>query len=185
MKIFLKVLSLFLLPSLVAGQQENPYLSSLYRSLSNATSDTARMKVCRNLGSYYSLEDRDSSNFYLEKALSIAVRLDLKFDEASILNAMGVIQMQQEKFSKSLKFYLKALNIAKDPTIEKTIWHLSPGQNPMSERLLLLSDCYDLIGLLNAYTGNWTVNTRNQLKNYREAEKYAKAAGDRGRIAYI
>jgi tetratricopeptide (TPR) repeat protein len=185
MKAFLKVISLLLLPLLTAAQQENPNLSSLYSSLSEATSDTARMKACSNLGSYYSLEDRDSSNFYLEKALSFAVRLNLKFNEASILKSMGVLQMQQEKFSKSLEFYLKALNIAKDPTIEKTIWHLSPGQNPMSERMLLISDCYDLIGLLNAYTGNWIVNTKNQLKNYREAEKYAKAAGDTGKIAYI
>ena len=175
------------MPSLIVGQQQNSHLSNLYRSLSDATSDTARMKVCSKLGSYYyySLEDRDSSNFYLEKALSIAVRLNLKFDEASILNEMGVILMQQEKFSKSLEFYLKALNIAKDPTIEKTIWHLSPGQNPRSARMRLLSNSYDLIGLLNAYTGNWIVNTKNQLKNYREAEKYAKAAGDTGQIAYI
>ncbi len=143
------------------------------------------MEVYSNLGSYYSHIDRDSSNIYLEKALSIAVRLNLKYDEASILNRMGVIQMQEEKFSKSLEFYLKALNIAKDPTIENTIWHLSPGQNPTNARMLLLSDSYDLIGLLNAYTGNWIVNTKNQLKNYREAEKYAKAAGDKGQIAYI
>ncbi len=186
MKVFLKVILLLLLPLLTAAQQENPYLSSLYRSLSEATSDTARMEVCSNLGSYYYYhEDRDSSNFYLEKALSIAVRLNLKFDEASILIKKGVILMQQEKFSKSLEFYLKALNIAKDPTIEKTIWRLSPGQNPTRVRMLLLSNCYDLIGLLNAYTGNWIVNTKNQLKNYREAEKYAKAAGDRGQMAYI
>jgi signal transduction histidine kinase len=185
MKIFLTVISLLLLPSLVAGQQDNSYLSSLYRSLANATSDTTRMEALGNLSSYYIHEDRDSSNFYLEKALSIAVRLNLKFDEASILNKMGVIQMQQEKFSKSLEFYLKALNIAKDPTIENTIWHLSPGQNPTNARMLLLSDSYDLIGLLNAYTGNWIVNTKNQLKNYREAEKYARAAGDTGQIAYI
>jgi signal transduction histidine kinase/Tfp pilus assembly protein PilF len=185
MKILLLVASLFFLPLLTDGQHENRYLSGLYRSLSNTTSDTARMKAYRNLGSYYIDDNRDSSSFYLEKALSIAVSLNLKFDEASILNSMGVILMQQEKFSKSLEFYLKALNIAKDPTIEKTIWHLSPGQNPMSARMLLLSDCYDLIGLLNAYTGNWTVNTRNQLKNYREAEKYAKAAGDTRQMAYI
>jgi tetratricopeptide (TPR) repeat protein len=169
----------------MAGQHQNTYLSSLHRSLSGATSDTARMEVYSKLGSYYSLEDRDSSNFYLEKALSIAVKLDLKFDEASILNAMGVILMQQEKFSKSLEFYLKALNIAKEPAIEKTIRHLPPGQNPMNARMLLLSSSYDLIGLLNAYTGNWSINTKNQLKNYREAEKYAKAAGDSRQIAYI
>jgi signal transduction histidine kinase/Tfp pilus assembly protein PilF len=185
MKIFVKLISLCLLPLLITGQQENPYLSSLYRSLSDATSDTARMEVYSNLGSYYRHSDRDSSIFYLEKALPIAVRLNLKFDEASILNGIGVILMQQEKFSKSLEFYLKALNIAKDPAIEKTIRHLSPGQNPTTERMLLLSDGYDLIGILNAYTGNWIDNTKNQLKNYREAEKYAIAAGDRGRIAYI
>jgi len=185
MKLFFKILLLLLLPSLMAGQYQNTYLSSLHISLSGATSDTARMEGYSNLGSYYSLEDRDSSNFYLEKALSIAVKLDLKFDEASILNAMGVILMQQEKFSKSLEFYLKALNIAKEPAIEKTIRHLPPGQNPMNARMLLLSSSYDLIGLLNAYTGNWSINTKNQLKNYREAEKYAKAAGDSRQIAYI
>ncbi|MGZ8538123.1 MAG: tetratricopeptide repeat protein, partial [Flavisolibacter sp.] len=185
MKIFLKIISLCLLPSLIAGQQESPYLNNLYRSLSVATNDTARMEVCSNLGSYYLLEDRDSASFYLEKALPIAVRLNLKLDEASILNKMGIILMQQEKFSKSLEFYLKAINIAKNPSIEKTIWHLSPGQSPRNARMLVLSRSYDLIGLLNAYTGNWIDNIKNQLKNYREAEKYANAAGDKGQIASI
>ena len=185
MKIFLKLISLLLLPSLIAGQQKPPYLNSLYASLSNVTSDTARMEAYSNLGSYYILEDRDSSNFYLSKALPIAARLNLKLKEASILNLMGIILMQQEKFSKSLEFYLKAINIAKDPSIEKTIWHLSPGQNPRQARMLEISISYDFIGLLNAYTGNWSVNIQNQLKNYREAERYATAAGDRGQLASI
>ena len=185
MKIFLKVISLLLLPSLIAGQQENPYLSSLYRSLSDAPSDTARMNICRSLGFYYMLEDRDSSNFYLEKALPIAVRLNLKFDQVSILAGMGIVQMQQEKFSKSLEFYLKALHIAKDPSVEKTIWGLSPGKNPRHERMKAIARTYDLIGLLNAYTGNWEDNINNQLKNYQQAEKYAKAVGDKGIIATL
>ena len=174
-----------MLPSLIAGQQKSPYLHNLYRSLSVATNDTARMEVCSNLGSYYLLEDRDSASFYLEKALPIAVSLNLKLYEASILNRMGIILMQQEKFSKSLEFYLKAINIAKDPSIEKTIWHLSPGQSPRNARMLELSRSYDFIGLLNAYTGNWIDNIKNQLRNYREAEKYANAAGDRGQTASI
>jgi two-component system NtrC family sensor kinase len=186
MKIFFKVISLFLLPLVTAGQQEDPYLSGLYGSLSDATSDTSRMKTYSNLATYYYYHEyRDSSNIYIEKALSIAVRLNLKFDEATILIKKGVVLMQQEQFSKSLEFYLQALNIAKDPAIEKTIWDLSPGQSPMNARMLLLASTYDLIGLLNAYTGNWVVNTKNQLKNYREAEKYAKAAGHTGQIAYI
>jgi len=143
------------------------------------------MKVYSNLGAYYLLEDRDSSSLYLEKALPIATRLNLKLDEAFILNLMGVIMMQQEKFSKSLEFYLKAINIAKDPSIEKTIWRLSPGQSPGNARMLELSRSYDLIGLLNAYTGNWSDNIKNQLKNYREAEKYANASADSGQIASI
>ena len=51
--------------------------------------------------------------------------------------------------------------------------------------MLELSRSYDFIGLLNAYTGNWIDNIKNQLKNYQEAEKYANAAGDRGQIASI
>ncbi|HEX5668854.1 MAG TPA: ATP-binding protein, partial [Chitinophagaceae bacterium] len=181
----LKIISLLLLPSVIAAQQENQHLDSLYRSLSDAKSDTARMKAYCELGSYYRLEDRDSTVAYFEKALPIAVRLNLKFDEASILNNMGIIQMQLEKFPKSLEYYLKAINIARDPAIEKTIWNLPSGQTPRNARLLLLSESYDLIGLLNAYTGNWTDNTKNQMKNYREAEKYATAAGDEKQLAYI
>ncbi|MEJ0104589.1 MAG: hypothetical protein WDO19_19400, partial [Bacteroidota bacterium] len=91
----------------------------MYRSLSDATSDTARMEAYSNLGSYYLLEDRDSTDFYLEKALPIAVKLNLKLDEASILNKMGVTLMQQEKFSKSLEFYLKAVNMQRTPLLKK------------------------------------------------------------------
>jgi signal transduction histidine kinase len=185
MKFFFKVILLCLLPTLIAGQQKNLYLNSLYKSLSAAPNDTARMEVYSNLGSHYLLEDRDSSSFYLEKALPIAARLNLKLNEASILNAMGIIMMQQEKFSKSLEFYLKAINIAKDPSFEKTIWRLSPGQSPANARMLELSRSYDFIGLLNAYTGNWSDNIKNQFKNYREAEKYANASGDRGQVASI
>jgi signal transduction histidine kinase len=185
MKTFLKVISLLLLPSLIAGQQEDPYLSSLYRSLSDARSDTTRMNICRSLGFYYMLEDRDSSNFYLEKALPIAVKLNLKFDQVSILAGMGIVLMQQEKFSKSLEFYLKALHIAKDPSVEKTMWGLSRDKSPRHERMKAIARTYDLIGLLNAYTGNWEDNINNQLKNYREAEKYAKAVGDKGIIAAL
>ncbi len=173
------------MPSLLIAQQNNQDLDRLYRSLSNATNDTARMKAYIDLGSYYRLADRDSTMWYYEKALPIAVRLNLKYDEASILNNMGIIQMQMEKFSKSLEYYLKAINIAKDPAIEKTIWNLAPGEDPTKQRLLLLSGGYDLVGLLNAYTGNWTDNTKNQMKNYREAEKYAQAAGNELQLAYI
>jgi two-component system NtrC family sensor kinase len=185
MKIFKTITLFILLPFIMYGQNKNPLLTDLYKSLSEAASDTARMEYYGKLGSYYSVENRDSSNFYLEKALAIASSLALRFDEATILNDMGIIQMQQEKFSKALELYLKALNIARDPRIEKTIRSLAPGQTPTRARMLLLSDCYDLIGLLNAYTGNWMVNTKNQLKNYREAEKYAKAAEDQRQIAYV
>jgi two-component system NtrC family sensor kinase len=185
MKIFLKVISLCLLPTLVGGQQKNPYLNSLYSSLSAAPNDTARMEVYSNLGYYHMPENRDSSGFYLEKALPIAATLNLKLNEASILIGMGIIMMQQEKFSKSLEFYLKALNIAKDPSSEKTIGRLLPGQSPRNARMHLLSVSYDLIGLLNAYTGNWSGNIKNQMKNYQEAEKYANEAGDSGQVATV
>jgi signal transduction histidine kinase len=143
------------------------------------------MEAYTNLGSYYDQSDHDSTKFYLEKALPIAVKLNLKFNEANILNRMGIILMQQERFSESLEFYFNALNIAQDPAIERTIRHLLPGQSPAGARMLLISTSYDLIGLLNAYTGNWIDNTKNQLKYYREAEKYAKASGDKGQLAYV
>src|SRR5262249_3933519 len=176
---------LVLLPSLIAAQQKNPYLDSLHQSLSSANNDTVRMNTYKHLGWYYILEDRDSSTLYLEKALPLAVSLNLKMEEAAIMNARGVLMMQQQRFSKSLECYIKAINIARDPAVEKTFWRLSPDQDATRARMSLLSDSYDLIGLLNAYAGNWIDNINNQLENYQEAEKYAIAAGDSGAIASI
>jgi tetratricopeptide (TPR) repeat protein len=99
---------------------------------------------------------------------------------------MGVLLMQQEKFSKSLEFYLKALHIAKDPSVEKNYLGVVAGTKAQRhERMKAIARTYDLIGLLNAYTGNWEDNINNQLKNYREAEKYAKEVGDKGIIAAL
>jgi len=179
------IVSLFLLASSAFGQGGNKDLALARSSLANAQSDTARMKAYKDLAAYYILEDRDSTTFYLDKALPIAVNLDLKFDEAQILNRTGIILMQQEKFAKSIECYLKAIDILKEPTSENTIWELSPGETPRNRRLLELSNSYDLIGLLNAYSGNWVDNIENQMKNYREAEKYAQATGNSRQLAYI
>jgi signal transduction histidine kinase/Tfp pilus assembly protein PilF len=167
------------------AQKENHQLFSMHRALSGATSDTARMQSLGSLGSYYLLENRDSARMYIEKALSVAARLQLKLNEASLTNMLGIVYMQEEKFAKSLESYLKAIHIAKDPAVEKTIWTLLPGQTPRQARMLVISRSYDLIGLLNAYTGNWTDNVKNQMKNYRVAEKYAFEAGDNRQIATV
>ncbi len=185
MKIYLTIISFLLISQSAAGQQENLYLVKLHRSVADATSDTSRMKAFSKLASYYIPDNRDSTNLYLEKAMPLAVKLNLKLDQANILNMMGIIRMQEENFSKSLECFLKAIQIANDPSVEKTISHLLPGQSPTNARMIMLSTSYDLIGLLNAYTGNWIDNIKHQMQSYRVADKYARASGDRGQIATI
>jgi tetratricopeptide (TPR) repeat protein len=124
MKFWLITISLIFASSLVAAQQEVTQVSTLHRSLSDAASDTSKMEAYSDLGFFHLTEDRDSALFYFGKGLSIAVGLKLKYQEASLLNALGVIYMQQEKFSKSLEHYLQAINIMKDPGVEKTLLHL-------------------------------------------------------------
>ncbi|MEP7322419.1 MAG: ATP-binding protein [Saprospiraceae bacterium] len=185
MNLFAKITFLILLASLTYAQQSDSYPDSLQKALNGTSNDTVRMEICSDLGSYYLLANHDSSLLYLEEALPIAVRLHLKLNEASILNTMGLVLMYNEKFSNSLESFLKAMNIAKDPGSEKITWHLSPDVSPTSARLSELSTSYDFIGLLNAFTGNWIDNIKNQLKNYREAEKYAITAHDTGKISLI
>lgn len=181
----LRMVLLILLPLITLGQPSGQVLDGLRNTLNNAENDTTQMEAFLNLGAYYSLEDRDSSSYYLEKAYGLSTRLGQKLSEASILNLLGVLQMQQEKYAKSLEYYLKAIHIAKDPSIEGSIRGVSTGQSPFSVRMLQLSRSYDLIGLLNAYTGNWTDNINNQMKNYQEAGKYADASGDKHQIATV
>ena len=178
MRNFAELAILIFLPSLGFAQESDPYLDGLHASLVRATSDSARMEVYTNLGTYYLLANHDSSHYYFDKALPIATRLNLKLDQASILNNKGLLLMYHNKFSQSLQTFLNAINIAKDPKSEETTWHLSPGQSPTMARLSVLSNSYDYIGLLNAFAGNWSENISNQLKNYREAQRLAIAAGD-------
>ncbi len=183
MKIKSKFEIIILLLVFAFTQPLSAQLDSIYNVLHSTTNDTVRMTGYEHLGTYYLNSNLDSSNFYLQKALAISQKLDLKLNEVSILNNVGIYYTYSRNYPKSLEILVTVIDIAKDPAIEKNVWNLPKGQTPNMARLRQLESGYRNIGSLYAFSGNWVYNTDKQIKNYREAKRIAETIKDSQGIA--
>ena len=181
MKKFIKLLLILILPVFVLAQTEQKQLNDLHLALKNAANDTIRMDVYLQLGSYYSEINRDSSLFYYEHSLPIALKLKLKLYEAIVLaNHRAYILLVMGNYPKSLESLLQALKIAEDPTSENIVWklpwYLSRGQTPRNARIDVLANTYHILGHLHGRTGN----REKQISSYLLAISLADSIQDTG-----
>jgi two-component system, NtrC family, sensor kinase len=172
MKKFIISLLLFLLVVAEAQPQQNK-LDSLHSALQNAANDTIRMDVLNGLGSYYYNSNIDSLEFYLERSLSVAQKLNLRLYEAGILGAQAG-HYAWSNYPKALELSLQALKIAEDPASEKNTWNLAAGHTPHIERLNTLGWIYFQIAQLY---GN-TDNIEKQTSSLKQAINIAQSLGD-------
>ena len=121
MKKFILFLLLFWSVIFETQSQQNTS-DSLHLSLQNATNDTIRMDIFRQLGWYYYTINYDSARFYWQQSLSIAQKLKLKLYEAGILSSQAY-DLSWSNYPKALELSLQALKIAEDPASEKNTWN--------------------------------------------------------------
>jgi two-component system, NtrC family, sensor kinase len=185
MKFWIKIILLILAPYFVSGQQKQSQLNSLHQALNSAANDTARMDVFSKLGSYYLNSNIDSSKFFLEQSLTISRRLGLKLNEVILLHQVGFAFLYLGNYPKSFESLLDAINISNDPASEENTWNLPRGYTPHTERLDQQGWSYYNLGVFYYFTGNLVDNLDKQIKNFREAEKFAEIAADSNLLAYV
>ena len=163
MKHFLKILLLLFIPSFLMAQNaifDEPtkkQADSLRVVFQNTQNDTIRMEICKQLGTFYEEANPDSAIFFLEYHLKFAKQLNQKLWEALAYCNLGYSMWNIGNYAQSLLYYLQALNLAEDNESEKNIWKISAfskSKNPRFARLYVLSNTYDLLGLLYHATGN-------------------------------
>ncbi len=185
MKFWIKIILLILVPCFAAGQQKQSLLDSLRQALNSAANDTIRMDVFTKLGNYYLNSNIDSAKFYLEQGLTISRRLDLKLNEVVLLHQVGFAFLYLGNYPNSFESLLDAINISNDPASEENTWNLPRGYTPHKERLDQQGWSYYNLGLFYYFTGNLVDNLDKQIRNFREAEKFAEIAVDSNLLAYV
>jgi signal transduction histidine kinase len=180
MKIFIKILLLFLLPAFVHAQLQYKQLDSLHLALKNAANDTLRMDVHSQLGALYLETNRDSALHHIDQSISIAQKLKLKINEAYPLALKGFVLMKFfGNYPKSLQTLLQALKITEDPGSEKNAWIppsvlIFSGPSPRNYRLDILGYTHLNFGNLYGATGN----TDKQIASYFTALSLAESVKD-------
>ncbi|MGC4035208.1 MAG: tetratricopeptide repeat-containing sensor histidine kinase [Chitinophagaceae bacterium] len=156
-------------------------LDSFHLLLSNASSDTVRMNLYDQLGWYYAEINRDSALYYFEQELPVARKLNMQLYEADALNGKGSMLRELRNYPESLKAFLEAQRIVRDPAIEKYAWNLtgnawntSKNPDPKIARLNLLGWILNDVGNLYGTTGN----TVTEISNLSEARNLAAFVGD-------
>ena len=153
MKSLIKIFLLLFLPFFAKAQSLQSAIDSLKHELALAKNDTLRMKTYFRIAGSYDDVNLDSTVYLGEKAIKIANKLQLKFDEESMkVNlswALGKIGNYPLAF--------KRLNNAKDffnnPANEKYIYTVPTGQTTEAIRLNWLFNAYSGLGGLYNYAG--------------------------------
>ena len=96
-------------------------IDSLRRETAMSRNDTSLFKQFVWMSIAYNETDIDSSFYYAEKALQLAKKLKLRFEEAIAQDAMGYAIMNMGNYPGALQVILDAIEITEDPEVEKEI----------------------------------------------------------------
>ncbi len=157
MKSVLKIFFLLLLPGLATAQDGNSYEDSLLMVLKNTTNDTIRLEINRSLGFYQQDNDPDKARVYHEAQLELAQKIKLRLWEADAHQQLGYCYTGNGNFPAAYENYMKALQIAEDPSSAANGWGYSSfsySKSPDEAR-------QSIIGMIHFEFYNFYNRTRN------------------------
>ena len=178
MKLLLKILLLFFLPSF-AKTQTLRQIDSLQFILQHTANDTIRMGVCSALGGWYDDISVDSGLYYCKTGIALAEKLDLQLNKAVTLAYMAWPLMKTGNYPEALKVINQGFKIAEDLSNEKKAGYLQKGQSLQMFRLYVIGLLYAARESLYFYVGDH----EKLIAATREAIVHAEASKDTFNLA--
>jgi signal transduction histidine kinase len=178
MKLLLKILLLFFLPSFTKAQTLRQ-IDSLQIILQHTANDTIRMGVCTALGGWYDDISVDSGLYYCNKGIALAEKLDLQLNKALTLSYMAWPLMKTGNYPDALKVINRGFKIAEDPSNEKKAGYLQNGQSLQMFRLYVIGLLYAARESLYFYVGD----NEKLITATREAIVHSEASKDTFNLA--
>jgi tetratricopeptide (TPR) repeat protein len=177
MKWILKLLLLLSMP--IISDAQLILSDSLVHAYRNASSDSLRFYLNRQLLSYYSNTNLDSALKYAEIGVQIAKKNTMKLAEASASTTLAVQLQSKGRYAESLKYFLSAFAIAGDPEIEKrNEWQLVQGKPLSYQRMSVLANNHNQFSGLMGRIKNYD----KQLFHLNESIRIAEESGNKYRL---
>jgi two-component system, NtrC family, sensor kinase len=110
----LKCLFLLLLSTIVRSQNRKDILDSLHHVLSDSKSDTTVMFISNDLATYYVESNRDSGEYYIDRAIQLAKKLKQPLWEAEFNLVKSYYLVKKGNLIESFRLANEILPIAED-----------------------------------------------------------------------
>ena len=157
MRTLIKLTLFVLLPFFSQAQVQQRELDSLQTVLKNAANDTIRMETYYNLAGYHAESDRVSATLYIEDAISLAKKMELKFFIAKTYELKSYLVQKSANFSLSFKLCNDALEILQDERNERGAYISKDDEfasEPSKYRKKLTGSVYHQLGNTYSSAGN-------------------------------
>jgi len=161
MKVFCSIFLFLFLVSMASAQFDPTWgyinakqVDSLKLAVKSELNDTLNMAAFRKLGFYYAESDDDTTIYFHQRQLELAVKLKLQIWEADAYSQIADKYRTLGNIKKAYEYFIKAINIAIDEKSEHPNWEVrsfSNAQNYHEARITTLGMTYIMFG--NLYRG--------------------------------
>jgi signal transduction histidine kinase len=153
---------------------QQPNLDSLRQQHSATQNDTMILVLSGRLAREYKEINPDTAYHYAKIMLDVAVKLNLRMEEAVAMGELGYSLLNQGNYPRSLQDLLKAIAIAEDPAIEENIL---PDNVPLYDEFTdrHLPAHLQRMAVLSKVKQYAAILYSNSL-NYKKALSYSRAA---------
>ena len=176
MKLCLRIAILVFFPVFTDAQSLQSEIDSLRHELVLAKNDTLRMKIYSRLSSKYDDVNLDSAVFYSAKAIEIASKQQLKFDEVVIAVRQCWPLGKMGNYPRAFKQLNNGLDFFGNSSSEKYISNIPAGETAYTIRMGWLLYTYNALGGLYVYAGNY----EKALIAYQQSVQLALSVKDNG-----
>jgi signal transduction histidine kinase len=152
---------------------------SLVHAYRNASNDSIRFSLNRQLLSYYGNTNLDSALKYAEIGVQLAQKNNMKLAEASASTTLAVQLQNNGRYAESLKYFLSAFAIAEDPAIGKIDeWQLVKDKSLSDQRIIVLANTHNQFSGLMGRIKNY----EKQLFHLKESIRIAEESENKYRL---
>jgi signal transduction histidine kinase/Tfp pilus assembly protein PilF len=199
---YLFLLVLFLIPIGTNGQKEN--VSLWHKQLKAEKTDTGKISIYRKLGKYYQKEKHDSSIYFFNKGIAIALRKDLPLlradllaEKAKVFYYKGNYHQSIDSLEKSLKLFNTRNNIDGQASVTNNIgviyynlsdypkalkyWNKALQYYEKNSDSLGMATCYSNVGVIHYKKAR----ANDALSHFIKALKIRKKYDDKEGLASI
>ena len=174
------LIALLCVPAIAFAQHNRP--DSLRNEVKVAKTDRDKLAALVALMNIYYDDNRDSTLYYIAKAIPIAKNTDMLL-YAALVDSRGYELMHLGKYPQSFICLQEALEIAQNPKYEKSTFYYLRFKALKADkaRLDVLASIHQHLGHLLGATSNF----KEQVDQYKQAQQFSQQAGNIARLGNL